>query len=213
LNLDDHYRVLGLPPGSAFALIKKIYLREIKIWHPDRYAPDSILREQAEERTKALTAAYAALRAALGDGQSDEAPPQAEPAATAGRDQHSGPSPNSGLTGWPWFQRFWQDLKQPRSARATKAGSAAAAQRHSRESSATGRERRRKTSTFSEYLDEARGQSGSFSSRAVAWRRLAAKRLRYRRRRGESGTSPIDPIRPRGPVTPVKPIRPIGDDG
>jgi hypothetical protein len=213
LNLDAHYRVLGLAPGSPLALIKKIYLREIKTWHPDRYAPDSILREQAEERTKALTAAYAALRAALEDRQADGAPPDTITAAAMDMRQTAGSASKPGPTGWHWFKRFWQDLKQPQPARPPKAGSAAAAERRSRKRKATGKQRRRSAWTFSEFLDEARGRARSPSNSAAAWRRLAAKRSYYRHRRGVAGTSPIDPIRPRGPVTPVKPIRPIDDDG
>jgi curved DNA-binding protein CbpA len=208
LNLEAHYRVLGIAPGSPFALVKKTYLREIKTWHPDRYAPNSSLREMAEERTKALTAAYAALRAAgdNGDGATSGA---------MGRPPSSAPAPHDRTSGRQWFEWFRQYLRARRQIRAEATGPATADQRFAKSAvggRAGGRVKLRKAPTFNQVLDEARGQSRSPSDITTAWRRLAAKHSRYRRQGGNSGITPIDPISPRRPVTPVRPIRPIGED-
>jgi curved DNA-binding protein CbpA len=204
LNLEAHYRVLGLAPGSPLALVKKTYLREIKIWHPDRYAPNSGLREAAEERTKALTNAYAALCAAgdNGDGAA---------AATVGRAPSAGPEPHDRTSGWQLFEWFRQYLRARPQIRAEASGAATADQRFAK-SAAGERVKPRKASTFNQVLNEAHGQSRSPSEITNGWRRLAAKHSRYRRQRGNSGITPIDPISPRGPVKPVRPIRPIGED-
>jgi curved DNA-binding protein CbpA len=212
LNLETHYKVLGLAPGSSLALVKKAYLREIKTWHPDRYAPDSILREQAEERTKTLTAAYAALSAVLEAREGTGAADHAQSAATADQGKTAKPTPNtrqaSHRTGGQWFERIWQLLRDPWQAQPERGGPSTARRRAGKKKTEVG-VRPRKASTFNDILDAARSHPGS---RADAWRRLAAKRPHYQRRLRGMGPTPIDPIGPRRPISPVRPIDPIGED-
>jgi curved DNA-binding protein CbpA len=211
LDLDAHYRVLGLQPGSPLALVKKAYLREIKTWHPDRYAPDSSLRKMAEERAKALTAAYATLRAALGDSRAGEIHTDAASAAAKDGGEPPESTPQNGPSGWQWLEQLWRHLKQQKRADSSTAGPATA-ERRAAKRAVTAKGGGRKASTFNQFLDEARHQPTPPSDNAAAWRRLAARRARYQHRRRGAGATAIDPISPRGPVTPVTPVRPIGKD-
>lgn len=212
MNLDTHYKVLGLAPGSPLATVKRAYLREIKIWHPDRYSPESVLRGKAEERTKALTAAYAALTTALkasaetprGESRpQQQEPPQSPPQSEA--------APSTG----EWIGRVWRRLKgQWKQGPASPAANAAAQSRRRRKPP----KHRPKPSPpprFEDVLQAARNHPRVPTDISVVWRRLTARRARYGGRRG-SGAAAIKPIRPRGPVHPVDPvdrIHPIGKDG
>lgn len=64
--LDQHldpYAVLELPPDATVEEVRAAYLDQAKIWHPDRYAHEPArLRLKAEERLKAVNAAYDVLR-------------------------------------------------------------------------------------------------------------------------------------------------------
>ena len=235
MSLDPHYKVLGLPPGSALALVKKAYLREIKTWHPDRYAPDSILREQAEERTKALTAAYAALSTALKaaepGGEMRERPGTAAAAGKAPvpggtetdrKAQAGSPDPATpGPEEEAWLGRVWRRLKDqwqgpPATAGPTKdVRPKAAGPSRGKKGARGGRGRRGRVRSFEEVLESARTDPHpeAPAEAAVTWRRLATRRSRYQRRRG--GTGAVGGVKRRGPVTrvdPVRPIRPIGRD-
>jgi len=229
LNLEPHYKVLGLAPGCTLALIKKAYLREIRTWHPDRYTPDSILRERAEERTKDLTAAYAALSAALKGSGSEAKPPAAHEvpsreASKAGDSKASAPEPETRNGGEEWLGRIWRRLKDqwrggPAAAgqRAT-ARPAAASQFRGKGKTGQRAPRRSVSPPFDEVLQATRShpQPEAPADTTVSWRRLAARRSRYHRRRTGAGATAIGAVRPRGPVDPVDPvrrIRPIGEDG
>jgi curved DNA-binding protein CbpA len=221
LNLARHYEVLGLPPGSSLTAIKRAYLREIKIWHPDRYSPASVLREQAEERTKALTAAYAALLQVLKTSESHKGTVSSAAAQQARRKTHPGAGDD------PWLGRVWRRLKNrwqgSHAAAKPKRGPHPRSDQRPRTStpphtpkSAQGDPLRRRVSPpFEEVLQTARGRFGPPEAKSAAWRRLTTRRARYLHRRKASGSRTIEPIEPRGPVRPVSPvrrIRPIGED-
>jgi hypothetical protein len=53
----DYYRELGVAPDASRAAIDEAYRRQAKTWHPDRNAD-----ARAEDRFKALNAAYVVLR-------------------------------------------------------------------------------------------------------------------------------------------------------
>lgn len=221
MNLTRHYEVLGLPPGSSLSAVKRAYLREIKIWHPDRYSPASVLREQAEERTKALTAAYTALHQAL-----KTSAPNRGPVSNATAEQGRRKTDTSADAD-PWLGRVWQRLKHrwqaspaaaspkrapgPQSTQWPRTSSPPQSQKGAEEDSLP----QRVSPPFDEVLQTARGRFGPPADNSAAWRRLTTRRSRYLHRRKASGTNAIEPIEPRGPVRPVSPIRrirPIGED-
>ncbi len=56
------YRVLGLPPGTALADIKKAYLDLAQVWHPDRFVHDLRLQQKAQDNLKRINEAYEILQ-------------------------------------------------------------------------------------------------------------------------------------------------------
>src|SRR6266550_3619603 len=57
------YRVLGLTPGEPFEVVKRVYRKLLKEWHPDHFHNDSQLSLKGNERLKALIPAYERLAA------------------------------------------------------------------------------------------------------------------------------------------------------
>lgn len=55
------YRVLGLPPDSPLEEVKRAYRDLAQVWHPDRFPPDSRLKQKAENNLKRINEAYAVL--------------------------------------------------------------------------------------------------------------------------------------------------------
>ena len=53
--------VLGIPPGASKEHIKQTYHDLVKVWHPDRFAHDTRLQAQAQEKLKEINEAYEAL--------------------------------------------------------------------------------------------------------------------------------------------------------
>ena len=73
----DCYRSLGLPSDASPNIIKARYRQLALRWHPDRFGDRPDEREHAEEKMKALNAAYrrikdAPLRASGGVGRSHQ---------------------------------------------------------------------------------------------------------------------------------------------
>ena len=67
MRLEDCYRLLDLPPGASREDAKQAYRDLTKVWHPDRFAHDAVLRARAEEKLKAINAAYATILNSSGD--------------------------------------------------------------------------------------------------------------------------------------------------
>jgi len=60
--LKEYYDVLGLPPAASRDEVKRAWRDLCKVWHPDRFEGDLPLQERAEEKLRAVSAAYEALR-------------------------------------------------------------------------------------------------------------------------------------------------------
>lgn len=56
-----HYDLLGIKPGDNWPTLRAAYRAKIASWHPDRFEGLPEQRRQAEERTKAINAAYKEL--------------------------------------------------------------------------------------------------------------------------------------------------------
>jgi hypothetical protein len=61
-DLDRYYRILGLAPGASLRAVKAAHRDLVKRWHPDQFAGDVRLREQAEARIKEINDAWDQLR-------------------------------------------------------------------------------------------------------------------------------------------------------
>lgn len=61
MRLDDCYRLLDLKPGASPDEVKRAHRDLTKVWHPDRFGHDTALRTKAEEKLKAINAAYATI--------------------------------------------------------------------------------------------------------------------------------------------------------
>ena len=60
-NLTQHFKVLGLEPGTSEAEIERSYRKLAKIWHPKNFLDDPRRRYEAEKRIKALNIAHDTL--------------------------------------------------------------------------------------------------------------------------------------------------------
>ena len=56
------YAILEIPSTASPELTKQAYRKLVKIWHPDRYVNDPILKAQAEEKIKKINQAYAVIK-------------------------------------------------------------------------------------------------------------------------------------------------------
>ena len=63
MDVDQCYEVLELEPGASWEQVRQAYRDLAYVWHPDRY-PDSrpLLKRKAEDKLKAINAAYEYLR-------------------------------------------------------------------------------------------------------------------------------------------------------
>ena len=52
------HEVLGIPPTASAEEAREAYLTLVKAWHPDRFATTPDRAAEAEERVKAVNAAY-----------------------------------------------------------------------------------------------------------------------------------------------------------
>src|SRR6266542_571953 len=56
-----YYAVLELLPSATSADIKKAWLEQMQVWHPDRFSHSSSLHRKAEARTQMINQAYQTL--------------------------------------------------------------------------------------------------------------------------------------------------------
>jgi len=57
-NINSYYKILGLEPGASQEQVKQAYRDLVRVWHPDRYAHDSLLQEKVQEKLKEINDAY-----------------------------------------------------------------------------------------------------------------------------------------------------------
>src|SRR4051812_42024011 len=55
------YDILGIEANASLVAIRRAYLRQMKLWHPDRFPRDSAFQREAELATKCINEAYWAL--------------------------------------------------------------------------------------------------------------------------------------------------------
>ncbi|MDJ0707712.1 MAG: DnaJ domain-containing protein [Leptolyngbyaceae cyanobacterium MO_188.B28] len=84
-NLTQHFKVLGLEPGTSEAEIERSYRKLAKIWHPKNFLDDPRRRHEAEKKIKALNIAHDTLIAYFNrqgqvfQHQSNHSPSQPDP--------------------------------------------------------------------------------------------------------------------------------------
>lgn len=61
-DLNRYYKILGIKAGTSQSEVKQAYRKLAKLWHPDRFANDPALKQQAEEKLKAINEAYQYLK-------------------------------------------------------------------------------------------------------------------------------------------------------
>ena len=61
-GLERSIEVLGLRPGASKKEVNEAYRDLVNVWHPDRFANNLRLQKKAEERLKAINAAYEHIR-------------------------------------------------------------------------------------------------------------------------------------------------------
>lgn len=59
---DTHFQVLGITRSATLEEIRTAYIREIKRWHPDQFALNSMEHARATERCKKIKEAYRLLK-------------------------------------------------------------------------------------------------------------------------------------------------------
>lgn len=63
MRLEESYRVLDLDAGATDEEVKNAWRDLTKVWHPDRFGHDPQMQGKAEEKLKAINAAYESIRA------------------------------------------------------------------------------------------------------------------------------------------------------
>ncbi len=58
----DSYKIMGLSPGASPEEVKDSYIELVKVWHPNLFLEDDLLRRIAEEKMVEIDAAYDALK-------------------------------------------------------------------------------------------------------------------------------------------------------
>ena len=81
MRLEDCYRLLELPPGASEQEVTRAWRELVKVWHPDRFANDPLMRKRAEEKVKALNDAYETIRGARVQNEMPGRPSAAWPVA------------------------------------------------------------------------------------------------------------------------------------
>ncbi len=62
-NVTQYYAILGIKHTASPEATKKAYRNLAKIWHPDRYINNPVLKEKAEIEIKKINQAYAIIKA------------------------------------------------------------------------------------------------------------------------------------------------------
>lgn len=63
MRLEDCYQLLDVRPGASDEELKAAHRDLTKVWHPDRFGNDPLLRRKAEEKLKAINEAYETILA------------------------------------------------------------------------------------------------------------------------------------------------------
>lgn len=63
MRLEDCYQLLDVQPGASDEELKAAHRDLTKVWHPDRFGNDPLLRRKAEEKLKAINEAYETILA------------------------------------------------------------------------------------------------------------------------------------------------------
>ncbi len=82
--MSTHYQTLGIPKEASAEQIKRSYRSRVKACHPDQFPSGSEAHAEAEERIRAVNAAYAVLsnprkRASYDAKLSKQPSPHSEP--------------------------------------------------------------------------------------------------------------------------------------
>jgi len=60
--MEELLEKLGLPKDASWSEVKRVYLEQLKVWHPDRLGSDEALRKKGEEKTKLINRTFHQLR-------------------------------------------------------------------------------------------------------------------------------------------------------
>jgi len=96
------YQLLGLPYGAPPEAVKKAYKTFVKTWHPDRFPQGSTRQRQAEDRLKAVTAAYRRIRSQWGAERVESQPEPAPPRGNRRRPVSTRPGAPDSFLAFPW---------------------------------------------------------------------------------------------------------------
>ncbi len=76
----NYYAVLEIPPNASASEIKRAWLEQLQVWHPDRFTHAPALHRKAEARTQVINQAYQTLSNPATRARYDAAQPGAAPA-------------------------------------------------------------------------------------------------------------------------------------
>lgn len=62
MQRDECYRILEISPDATQEEIRSAWRELNKVWHPDRFGEDELLRRKAEEKLKRINQAYEILK-------------------------------------------------------------------------------------------------------------------------------------------------------
>lgn len=62
MRIDDCYRLLDLKPGASLEDARQAHRDLTKVWHPDRFGHDEVLRRKAEEKLKEINEAWKTIQ-------------------------------------------------------------------------------------------------------------------------------------------------------
>lgn len=69
MQIEECYRLLGVEASATDDEVRGAYLDLTKVWHPDRFAHDPVLRAKAQEQLKAINRAYQTILAVRGSDE------------------------------------------------------------------------------------------------------------------------------------------------